>query len=1330
MMDSSADHAKENDSPFDADSKQSSSAAASSSIGGPARGPLSWQRRPQSQASDRPKSRPLSVVAAENAASRTSTPAEPSQAEQNPSRDQIAQALAGKDPTWFRQTADRGQGSAAFRKNQVEDADTLDMSSLRAQLPGLSREGSGEPLREAAEIRPASPGIRAKLGSPLILSPAQRLEPPTPEATNQKELAAGGRTSPTRPLSPTKGMGGFVQSAMMKRSDSVKRWSVNSPAGLQRADSAVSNRSSIDNTQRTSTTLSHSRQNSTLRDGSVTPTRSSRPTSRGTTTPTSRPVSSHDEQKDTRDRGSNHDERPPADTKDEEEQQLPVSPSKTMDPRRWSPTKSSWLDAALNKPESPKPKPTPHTSQQPAWMVELNKAKSQKSNHGSPDIGATSPVTKRHEVKTGGLMKSSPMGAGIKPAALGASTLSPRLPSGDKPAVSGLRSNLTRRASDKIDQQGAAPSSTSAKTKPQTPPKKDLDFRGNLKPRQAPSGTGTSETPDELKNVFGKLRRTQTQNYKAPDELKNNILRGKAALNVTGGPKPSDRKDEFKEAILKKKEEFKKAQEEGKSIAKAPKPAEEKPIPEGLLKTMEIKRSATVTAAAKPSPATSDNASATPSGSNGSNRSGTSTPDISRSDSAGNSQLPAQKPSISSENEPPAGMPTLHKEVSAPGRLQGRAAASGLAGRFNPALAGILARGPPGAGSGGSNASAGSSQQATSQGLAPEVSSGPGPQLTHMTKNRARGPRRKAPSSVAKTAEETEPVAPAPAVKTPTLPQPAKFEPKTETPRAAELVKPDKPALAPKPQVVSLVDSSKTLPRKEESSSVAQVISLVDSSKKKAVEDEQKPSGQPISFGESAAFKARPRSIHEKVAALVAQTQPVAKPVANTDETSSQPASPRKLNVKRISKFLDEPVQTDAASDTPKAARISSPTKLGRFAFETDAPGGPSTALPPSPTKSRPLPQPASSTFADHKSDEKVDSEPVVSVKNAKSLFGGEAAKSMQPARSKPVLASPSPAVETQRPRTPPKLSSRALPAPPEPTVASPPMSPMTKYNREVSAMLTSFFGTERPKRSYNVDAAEILTRRPTSGARVKTHQAQLFQVSGDGKKQPVPGHNERVLFEREMYLCPHTFTNEAGKKVVEVYFWAGDEVPESAVEDAQVFLQREARSFGGKLVKLSQGKEVPEFIQALGGIVIVRRGSSNKYDSLAPNMLCGRRYHGQIAFDEVDFSPSSLCSGFPYLITQQGKCFLWKGKGSDVDELSCARLIGMDLALMGELEEVEEGNEPEDFWRIFGGGGSRLGSADHWRLKPNYDKYCGRLFKSDAADRKQVSKTPQRCTN
>jgi len=107
----------------------------------------------------------------------------------------------------------------------------------------------------------------------------------------------------------------------------------------------------------------------------------------------------------------------------------------------------------------------------------------------------------------------------------------------------------------------------------------------------------------------------------------------------------------------------------------------------------------------------------------------------------------------------------------------------------------------------------------------------------------------------------------------------------------------------------------------------------------------------------------------------------------------------------------------------------------------------------------------------------------------------------------------------------------------------------------------------------------------------------------------------------------------------------------------------------------------------------------------------------GQIAFDEVNLSSSSLCSGYPYIISAKfGKLYLWQGRGSAADELGCARLIGMDLGLTGEIEEVAEGKEPKSFFDAFPDSGkpAKYPSADHWRLKPNHNKYCCRLFRID----------------
>ncbi|KAK5663899.1 hypothetical protein OQA88_109 [Cercophora sp. LCS_1] len=1284
---------KENDSPFDSDYKRSSLTLTSPSTAGlPSRSPLSWQRRPPSQAGERPKSRPLSTVALENAAARSS----PSLAEASTnsdetlSRDQIAQSLAGKDPAWFRQTADRGQNSAAYRKAQVEDEDTLDMSSLRAQLPGMAREGASSPPKELPQLQesPVLSSQAPRLGTPLSLSTAPRLDPPatiasndeTPSVNRQSITSPAGRISPTRSPSPTKGMGGFVQSAMMKRSDSVKRWSVTSPGGLQRADSVVSNRAALDGAQRSPTKAS-SRPGSMLREGSA--------------TPTSRPTSSHE--KDKTEKPTDPVEEKPSEPKEEADKTTPPSsPSKTMDPRRWSPTKSSWLESALNKPESPKPKPAPAPTNQPAWMVELNKIKAQKTG-GAPDRSAStaSAPPKKPEVKPSGLLRSTPMGSTVKPIGLGVFGGVPPVATSEVSSVSGFRSNLnkapSRRGSEDPGSVSPALSDEAgAKAKPETPPKKD--FRANLKPRVPPPETGSSAGQvDELKNVFGSLRRTKTQNYVAPDELKSNILRGKAGLAVTGGPKKSERVDEFKEAILKKKDEFNKAKLEGRSaaVARTSSSASEKTLPEGLTKKLELHRTGSRNESAVVSPLQ------TPSTFTESTRSSfLSTTSRRDTEEATPQAIPrvisprATSPLGGQTTSRPEPKVIPQKEASIPAKLPGKIGGGGLADRFNPALAGLLARGPPGAS--GPSKAAGSSGDA---GSGTEEPVGPGPQLSHMTKNRARGPRRKAPTSAASSSEVT-------------LQQPesqekkpdAKLETKlvAEAPRAVQTkpVTPPKPLQkpfpGPKADVIPLVDSARSWTH-ERTKSFGNVVPLIDSSRRKP-EDVPSTPGRPITLVDSPTVKTRPRSptkVHEQAAALAAKALQSAK----DDESNSQPSSPKKLDMKRMSRFFDEQSQSSPKPE-PSKSRPSSPTK----------------ERPVSPAKERPafnLP-----------SQDKVDSQPTVSVRSGAAIFGGASATQQIPMKSKDAELPASP----ERPELPPK-SARPLPVPPssprKTPIASPVRSP-TKYGLEVSAMLNDFFGPGRPPRNYTVDTADILARRPVVNAKIQTSRAQLFQFSADGKKVPVPTHYERVLFEREMYLCPHSFVTAAGKKVNEVYFWAGDEVPLSVVEDATLFAAREARAFGGKLVKQVQGKETAEFLQAVGGIVIVRRGSSNKYDSLASNMLCGRRYLGGIVFDEVDFKPISLCSGFPYLVTQQGKCFLWKGKGSDVDELGCARLVGMDLALMGELEEVEEGKEPAKFWEVFDGG-SRASSADHWRLKPNYERYSGRLFCSDAGDRHQI---------
>ncbi|GKT47873.1 gelsolin [Colletotrichum spaethianum] len=1406
---------KENESPFDADNKRSSVTSPTGGVQG-AR-PLSWQRRPNSQHSDRSKNRPLSVVAAENAARTSPNPtSDPSSAtEQTFSRDQISQALGSKDPAWFRQTADRASaGSAANRKSQVEDTDTTDMSSMRAhQLPGLSRSSSTDLSPENS-----SPTKENRLGSPLSLSSAQRLDPPAEissenDATAQRRMSVmssgSGRASPTRPVSPTKGMGGFVQSAMMKRSDSVKRWSVTSPPGLVRADSAASSRVGEPRSRP---------QSMFVRDGAATPTGSShsRSLSRPASRPSSRPTSRHSNQEHQDEPETKPETTPKApvaatpseperDTKEEEEEEKmtpPSSPSKTMDTRRWSPTKASWLETALNKPEAPKPKPPP-TANQPAWMVELNKAKAHKAANPSADLGRSGSVaSNKHEVNIGGLMRSTPMGsheakpsvsglkgiyAPVKTHKTGGSIGSPGFRSStiksptseDKPEETTSPAEIPRQSS--ITDNPAV-----AKVKPETPPKKD--FRAGLKSRNVSGDAASSnDSANELQSVFGNLRRTKTQNYVAPDELKSNISRGKAALNITGGPKPSERKDEFKEAILKKKEDFKAAQSQGKGVARTKSNASENPVPEALLKRHALSKSVSGRSAAT-SPSAIEH------------RKSVSERSKSISKDESSESIPSlRSPSIRSPTgkESPTELrpttPTLQKEASTPAKLQGRAAASGLAGRFNPALAGLLARGPPPMAANG-----GRDTEKSEESTGATEPTAPGPQLTHMTKGRARGPKRKAPSANGASAG-------APTTEPANQPKPSSdvTSPAKEEPSA--------PAEEPKKS-----------PEKEAPASIQAQVAALAAAKNRPVPLKPfgKPAGAPVekpaeaspekpilpAKDEDPVSKRRSRSPTMKL-----QSSPMKQFEEKPSEPASQPTSPKKLDMKRVSMFFEEKNQETTKPESPKreSLKVESPKreepKLESPKREEPRKESPATtpsikpkpvfekpfsppqqkkteevspvktfgrplpeptpspakksfsdsveeSTPPARTFGRPLPEPTprspirspvrspppndhtdsphvaplrtfgrplSRPSSPQKSNDRVDSEPVVSVRNAAAMFGGSVVQS-PPLETRSRFDTP--ASPVQRTSTPSRGSTRPLPIPPKPSsptsVTSPVRSP-TKSTAEVSTLLDDFFGTRRPQREYRLDTTELLMNKPRVRD-IQSQGARLFQITGDGKKIPVPAHNERILFEGEMYICANVFTNEAGKKETEVYFWAGDEVPEATMEDAALFVSREARSLGGKVIKMRQGRETPEFIMSLGGMIIVRRGTNAKYDSLAPSMLCGRRILGQVVFDEVDFSSTSLCSGFPFLITQSGKCYLWKGRGSDVDELSCARLIGMDLTLMGELLEIEDGSEPDSFWAIFNDG-TKPHSADHWRLKSNYDKYCQRLFRSDASAGQQV---------
>lgn len=253
---------------------------------------LSWQRRPKSSTMSA-ASRPSSFMAKTG---------DLQVEEPEKRRSQIALNLSSKDPSWFRQTADRGATSGALRKAQDEGMDF----AARMALPGMSSAGGmlgkldferdltpekqllskqdlDETLSSTSALRGRSDSLHSTSrflppnstnstnsasglsfhtrGNSLTGSVATRFEPPLPgwDFISEDGLTrppamspSQGRISPERrerTPSPTKGLGGFVQSAMLKREGSInKRWSNSQQLGsLSRNSSTASNRANPPN---------------------------------------------------------------------------------------------------------------------------------------------------------------------------------------------------------------------------------------------------------------------------------------------------------------------------------------------------------------------------------------------------------------------------------------------------------------------------------------------------------------------------------------------------------------------------------------------------------------------------------------------------------------------------------------------------------------------------------------------------------------------------------------------------------------------------------------------------------------------------------------------------------------------------------------------------------------------------------------------------------------------------------------------------------------------------------------------------------------------------
>lgn len=243
---------------------------------------------------------------------------------------------------------------------------------------------------------------------------------------------------------------------------------------------------------------------------------------------------------------------------------------------------------------------------------------------------------------------------------------------------------------------------------------------------------------------------------------------------------------------------------------------------------------------------------------------------------------------------------------------------------------------------------------------------------------------------------------------------------------------------------------------------------------------------------------------------------------------------------------------------------------------------------------------------------------------------------------------------------------------------------------------------------------------------RAKTLRKSIQKVAADGSVKQLSPQEEYTLFDESVYVCSHTHVPEGGAKSTHVIVWSGASSTSPNVDAANLVAKTEAKREGSSAqIRMNpQGHEQADLFEALGGILITRRGT--RENASKQFMLCGRKHLGHIAFDEVDFAPSSLSSTFAYLISfpvtlQETKLYLWKGSACSSEEIGAAKLAAMDLSETGEIIEVDQGAEFSSFLKIFGPHTTKASipsSSSVWQHKASApDKFAARLFNIQQSD-------------
>ncbi|KAF9819179.1 hypothetical protein IEO21_02350 [Rhodonia placenta] len=250
-----------------------------------------------------------------------------------------------------------------------------------------------------------------------------------------------------------------------------------------------------------------------------------------------------------------------------------------------------------------------------------------------------------------------------------------------------------------------------------------------------------------------------------------------------------------------------------------------------------------------------------------------------------------------------------------------------------------------------------------------------------------------------------------------------------------------------------------------------------------------------------------------------------------------------------------------------------------------------------------------------------------------------------------------------------------------------------------------------------DVDVAALLKAdRPVNAldADAQTISVDVMSVVGTTATEITSGSH--IFYDMDVLAVIHRAKSRTtGLASTRVWAWCGKRSTVGEREERK--LQEMARRYGTLLVMVHQYCEPEDLIALLGGQLITRQGARAHWSAENTTMHLVRSIGTSTFIDEVDLSIKNLCSGFSYCISLLDTFYVWHGCGSVQSERRAAQDYAHSLALPSSnvLELIEgETDSDEMFWMILGDGD--YANADYWKWRSGTTDVYPRIWSVNAA--------------